>query len=165
MRVATTLTKPAECWLTRRALTVLSGTGPELLADLPEITHFAAGLVPTGTLDGHCRFARARCRVKIVAAEPRYGEGVYALRNMDEGFVPEHPELTARYFVGAVDAVRRTPKASQPARCHAALLGVGAALAPASGPTGWWSPRRVRHPSTGAYAGSLMTPRPLWKGA
>jgi len=26
--------------------------------------------------------------VQIVAAEPRYGEGVYALRNIDEGFIP-----------------------------------------------------------------------------
>src|SRR5690606_14593075 len=33
-------------------------TGPELLADLPEITHFVAGLGTTGTLMGVSRFFR-----------------------------------------------------------------------------------------------------------
>src|ERR1700755_460961 len=87
-------------------------TGPELLADLPEITHFVAGLGTTGTLMGTGRFLRKHVPdVKIVAAEPRYGEGVYALRNIDEGFVPElyDPDvLTTRYSVGSADAVRRT---------------------------------------------------------
>ena len=66
------------------------GTGPEILADLPEITHFVAGLGTTGTLMGTGRFLREQVPgVQIVAAEPRYGEGVYALRNIDEGFIPE----------------------------------------------------------------------------
>ncbi|MGD9957056.1 MAG: cysteine synthase B, partial [Candidatus Nanopelagicales bacterium] len=46
-----------------------------------------------------------------VAAEPRYGELVYGLRNLDEGFVPELYDasvLTTRYSVGPRDAVRRT---------------------------------------------------------
>ena len=49
--------------------------------------------------------------VQIVAAEPRYGELVYGLRNLDEGFVPELYDasvLTTRYSVGPRDAVRRT---------------------------------------------------------
>ena len=87
------------------------GTGPELLKDLPEITHFVAGLGTTGTLMGAGRFLREQVpEIRIVAAEPRYGEGVYALRNLDEGFVPElyDPKvLTTRYSVGAADAVRR----------------------------------------------------------
>lgn len=88
------------------------GTGPEILADLPEITHFVAGLGTTGTLMGTGRYLRENVPgVQIVAAEPRYGEGVYALRNIDEGFVPElyDPEvLTTRFSVGSFDAVRRT---------------------------------------------------------
>ena len=65
-------------------------TGPEILADLPEITHFVAGLGTTGTLMGVGRYLREhKPDVKIVAAEPRYGELVYGLRNVDEGFVPE----------------------------------------------------------------------------
>ena len=48
--------------------------------------------------------------VRIVAAEPRYGELVYGLRNLDEGFVPELYDETlidARFSVGPRDAVRR----------------------------------------------------------
>ena len=87
-------------------------TGPELLADLPSITHFVGGLGTAGTLMGVGRFfAEAKPDVSIIAAEPRYGELVYGLRNIDEGFVPElyDPEiLTSRISVGPKDAVRRT---------------------------------------------------------
>jgi cysteine synthase B len=86
-------------------------TGPELLADLPDITHFVAGLGTTGTLMGVSRFFReAKPEVRIVAAEPRYGELVYGLRNLDEGFVPELYDaalIDARFSVGPRDAVRR----------------------------------------------------------
>ncbi len=147
------------------------GTGPELLADLPEITHFVAGLGTTGTLMGTGRFLREHVRsVKIVAAEPRYGEGVYALRNLDEGFVPElyDPDvLTTRYSVGAADAVRRTRELvdsegifagiSTGAVLHAALgvaakarqAGERADIAFVVADAGW------KYLSTGAYAGSL----------
>jgi len=87
-------------------------TGPELLADLPSITHFVAGLGTTGTLMGTGRYLREhKPEVQIIAAEPRYGELVYGLRNLDEGFVPELYDptvLTTRFSVGAHDAVRRT---------------------------------------------------------
>ena len=88
------------------------GTGPEILADLPTITHFVAGLGTTGTLMGAGRFLREQVpSIAVVAAEPRYGELVYGLRNLDEGFVPElydESVLTTRYSVGPRDAVRRT---------------------------------------------------------
>ncbi|MDV7356992.1 cysteine synthase [Rhodococcus oxybenzonivorans] len=87
-------------------------TGPEILRDLPEITHFVAGLGTTGTLMGTGRFLREHVDgIEIVAAEPRYGELVYGLRNIDEGFVPElydEAVLTSRFSVGPADAVRRT---------------------------------------------------------
>ena len=87
------------------------GTGPELFADLPEITHFVAGLGTTGTLMGVGRHLRERDPdIEIVAAEPRYGDEVYGLRNIDEGFVPElydESVLTRRYSVQGVDAVAR----------------------------------------------------------
>ncbi len=87
-------------------------TGPELLADLPEITHFVAGLGTTGTLMGTGRYLREhRPVVQIVAAEPRYGELVYGLRNLSEGFVPElydESVLTSRFSVSSADALRRT---------------------------------------------------------
>ena len=147
------------------------GTGPELLADLPEITHFVAGLGTTGTLMGTGRFLRERVPdIQIVAAEPRYGEGVYALRNIDEGFIPElyDPDvLTTRFSVGSFDAVKRTRELVQVegifagistgAVLHAAL-GMAAKAVKASeradiafvvADAGW------KYLSTGAYAGSL----------
>ena len=88
------------------------GTGPELLRDLPTITHFVAGLGTTGTLMGTGRYLREKVPdVQIVAAEPRYGELVYGLRNIDEGFVPELYDdsvLTSRFSVTSYDALRRT---------------------------------------------------------
>ena len=87
-------------------------TGPEILADCPEITHFVAGLGTTGTLMGTGRYLREhKPEVQIIAAEPRYGELVYGLRNLDEGFVPElydESVLTTRYSVGPREAVART---------------------------------------------------------
>ena len=147
------------------------GTGPELLADLPEITHFVAGLGTTGTLMGTGRYLREHVPdVQIVAAEPRYGEGVYALRNIDEGFIPELYDprvLTTRFAVGAFDAVRRTRELIQVegifagistgAILHAALgmaakavkAGERADIAFTVCDAGW------KYLSTGAYAGSL----------
>jgi cysteine synthase B len=94
------------------ALAHYETTGPEILRDLPEITHFVAGLGTTGTLMGVGRYLRERVDgIEIVAAEPRYGELVYGLRNIDDGFVPElydESVLTSRFSVGPADAVRRT---------------------------------------------------------
>jgi cysteine synthase B len=51
---------------------------PELLEDLPTLTHFVAGLGTTGTLMGTGSLpARAPPDVRVIAAEPRYGELVY----------------------------------------------------------------------------------------
>ncbi|GAA0667667.1 cysteine synthase [Kitasatospora atroaurantiaca] len=87
-------------------------TGPEILADLPTVTHFVAGLGTTGTLMGVGRYLREKVPgIQIVAAEPRYDDLVYGLRNLDEGFVPELYDaevLTTRFSVGSADAVRRT---------------------------------------------------------
>jgi cysteine synthase len=89
-----------------------AGTGPEIYADLPSITHFVAGLGTTGTLMGAGRYLREKVPgIQIVAAEPRYDDLVYGLRNLDEGFVPElydETVLTTRYSVGSEDAVTRT---------------------------------------------------------
>src|ERR1700722_14880139 len=87
-------------------------TGPEILRDLPTITHFVAGLGTTGTLMGTGRYLREKVPdIAIIAAEPRYGELVYGLRNIDEGFVPELYDdtvLTSRFSVTSYDALRRT---------------------------------------------------------
>jgi [CysO sulfur-carrier protein]-thiocarboxylate-dependent cysteine synthase len=153
------------------ALAHYETTGPEILADLPSITHFVAGLGTTGTLMGTGRFLRERVPgVQIVAAEPRYGELVYGLRNIDEGFVPElydESVLTTRFSVGSHEAVRRTRELveqegifagiSTGAILHAALgtaakavaAGVRADIAFVVCDGGW------KYLSTGAYAGTL----------
>jgi [CysO sulfur-carrier protein]-thiocarboxylate-dependent cysteine synthase len=153
------------------ALAHYETTGPEILRDIPTITHFVAGLGTTGTLMGAGRFLRERVpAVQVVAAEPRYGELVYGLRNVDEGFVPELYDpsvLTARYSVGARDAVRRTRQLvetegifagiSTGAILHAAL-GVAEKAADAGQQAdvvllvadGGW-----KYLSTGAYGGTL----------
>jgi cysteine synthase B len=147
------------------------GTAPEIFEDLPEITHFVAGLGTTGTLMGVGRFFRDhKPEVRIVAAEPRYGELVYGLRNMDEGFVPElyDPSLIdARFSVGPRDAVRRTRQLieeegifagiSTGAILHAALAqaaksvsaGERADIAFVVADGGW------KYLSTGAYTGTI----------
>ncbi|HLU76117.1 MAG TPA: cysteine synthase [Nonomuraea sp.] len=146
-------------------------TGPEILEDLPTVTHFVAGLGTTGTLMGVGRFLREQVPgVQIVAAEPRYGELVYGLRNVDEGFIPElydESVLTTRFSVGSGDALRRTREllesegifagVSTGAALHAALgvarkavkAGERADVVFVVADGGW------KYLSTGAYEGTL----------
>ena len=146
-------------------------TGPELLADLPEITHFVAGLGTTGTLMGTGRFLREHVPgVKIIAAEPRYGELVYGLRNVDEGFVPElydESVLTTRFSVSSADALSATREllntegifagisagcalhAAKAMGAKAADAGERADIALIVADGGW------KYLSTGAYGGTL----------
>jgi cysteine synthase len=64
-------------------------TGPEILRDVPEVTHFVAGLGTSGTLMGVGRYLKEHKQgVKIVAVEPPLGERVEGLRNLDEGYIP-----------------------------------------------------------------------------
>jgi cysteine synthase B len=146
-------------------------TGPEILRDLPTITHFVAGLGTTGTLVGTGRYLRERKPdVQIVAAEPRYGELVYGLRNLDEGFVPElyDPDvLTARYSVGSYDALRRTRELVEKEGIFAGISTGGilhAALAVAEKAAGAGETADIvlvvadagwKYLSTGAYTGPL----------
>jgi cysteine synthase B len=153
------------------ALAHYETTGPEILADLPTVTHFVAGLGTTGTLMGTGRFLREHVPgVEIVAAEPRYGELVYGLRNIDEGFVPElydESVLTTRFSVSSTDALRRTRELldleglfagiSSGAALHAGLAVAKKAAAASQqadvvvmiADGGW------RYLSTGAYTGTL----------
>ncbi len=84
-------------------------TGPEILADCPEIDVFVAGLGTGGTLMGVSRYLReAKPGVRIVAAEPLPGELVDGLRSLDDGFIPEilDPSLIdAKYLVSNRDAI------------------------------------------------------------
>ncbi|GAA2390588.1 cysteine synthase [Dactylosporangium salmoneum] len=146
-------------------------TGPEILRDLPGITHFVAGLGTTGTLMGVGRYLREKVEdIEVIAAEPRYGELVYGLRNLDEGYVPELYDatvLTRRFSVGTRDSVLRTRQLvevegmfvgfSTGAVLHAALAVAHQALKAGKradvvflvADGGW------KYLSTGAYGGTL----------
>jgi [CysO sulfur-carrier protein]-thiocarboxylate-dependent cysteine synthase len=64
-------------------------TAPEILRDLPEITHFVAGLGTGGTLTGTGRrLKQDKPSVQVIAAEPHPGDAVQGLRSLDEGFIP-----------------------------------------------------------------------------
>jgi cysteine synthase len=84
-------------------------TGPEILADCPEIDVFVAGLGTGGTLMGVSRYLHEeKPGVRIVAAEPLPGELVQGLRSLDDGFIPEilDPSLIdAKYLVSNRDAI------------------------------------------------------------
>ena len=84
-------------------------TGPEILAAVPEIDCFVAGLGTGGTLTGVGRFLkRERPGVRVIAAEPLPGEQVQGLRSLEEGFVPpvlDQSVLDDRYLVSSRDAV------------------------------------------------------------
>ena len=85
------------------------GTGPEILAAVPDVDLFVAGLGTGGTLTGVGRFLkRERPGMCVIAAEPLPGEQVQGLRNLDEGFVPpvlDASVLDDRYLVSNRDAV------------------------------------------------------------
>ena len=64
-------------------------TGPEILVDVPDITHFIAGLGTSGTLIGVGSFLKKmKPDVQIWAVEPPSGEMVDGLRNLDDGYIP-----------------------------------------------------------------------------
>jgi cysteine synthase B len=59
------------------------------LADVPEITHFVAGLGTSGTLMGVGKYLKEQNpRVQVWAVEPPSGEMVDGLRNLDDGYIP-----------------------------------------------------------------------------
>jgi len=143
------------------------GTGAEIVRDCPEVAVFVAGLGTGGTLMG-CgrRIKEHNPNAQIVAAEPEYGELVYGLRNLDEGFIPEIIDLSVlnrRIKVGTRDALLRTRQLveqegifagpSSGAALHVALraaekLDDGAIVVLL--PDGGW-----KYLSTGAYSGDF----------
>jgi cysteine synthase B len=115
-------------------------TGPEILRDLPTVTHFVAGLGTTGTLVGTGRYLR-------------------------ELYDPE--VLTARYSVGSRDALRRTRQLVEKEGIFAGISTGGilhAALAVAEKAAGAGESADIviivadagwKYLSTGAYSGEL----------
>jgi [CysO sulfur-carrier protein]-thiocarboxylate-dependent cysteine synthase len=142
-------------------------TGPEIIRDLPDIGAFVAGLGTGGTLTGVGRRLKEHDpSIKVFAAEPEYGDEVYGLRNLDEGFVPpifDDAVLDGRIKVDSEKALLATRRLLTDAGIFAGLS-TGAALHVAQrictpkrlphgskvvvvSPDGGW-----KYLSTGAYA-------------
>ncbi|MGH2629889.1 MAG: PLP-dependent cysteine synthase family protein [Actinomycetota bacterium] len=86
------------------------GTAHEIIRDLPEVTHFVAGMGTGGTLTGNGRGLHAHDpNVKIVAAEPELGDMVYGLRSLDAGFIPpifDPAEIDRKILVDSSSSLR-----------------------------------------------------------
>lgn len=91
-------------------------TAPEILRDLPEITHFVAGLGTGGTLTGTGRrLKQDKPSVQVIAAEPHPGDAVQGLRSLDEGFIPpvlDASVLDRKLLVTSDDALVMTRRLS-----------------------------------------------------
>ncbi len=140
-------------------------TAPEIIQDLPELTAFVAGLGTGGTVTGvGKRLKEFRPDIKVFAAEPEYGDLVYGLRNLDEGYVPEvldQDVLDSRIKVNSRKALDHTRRLASEEGIFAGVS-TGASLAVAVrvcarlpegssvvavSPDGGW-----KYLSTGAYA-------------
>jgi [CysO sulfur-carrier protein]-thiocarboxylate-dependent cysteine synthase len=140
-------------------------TAPEIIADLPDVAAFVAGLGTGGTVTGAGRrLKRWNPDVKVYAAEPEYGDLVYGLRNLDEGYVPEvldQSVLDSRIKVNSRRALEWTRRLAQEEGIFAGVS-TGASLAVAArvcgrlpegskvvalSPDGGW-----KYLSTGAYS-------------
>ncbi|CAN5770459.1 cysteine synthase [soil metagenome] len=86
------------------------GTAQEIIRDLPEVSHFVAGMGTGGTLTGAGRGLHAHDpKVKIVAAEPELGDLVYGLRSLEAGFVPpifDPSEIDRKFLVDSSASLR-----------------------------------------------------------
>jgi cysteine synthase B len=64
-------------------------TGPEIWRDVPDITHFVAGLGTSGTLLGVGTFLKEQDPgIRVMAVEPPSGELVEGLRSLEDGYIP-----------------------------------------------------------------------------
>jgi [CysO sulfur-carrier protein]-thiocarboxylate-dependent cysteine synthase len=147
------------------ALAHYETTAPEIIADLPDVAAFVAGLGTGGTVTGAGkRLKRWNPDVKVFAAEPEYGDLVYGLRNLDEGYVPEvldQSVLDSRIKVNSLKALQATRDLAEREGIFAGVstgasivvaqrvcrrLPAGAKIVALSPDGGW------KYLSTGAYA-------------
>lgn len=86
------------------------GTAVEIIADLPDLDVFVAGLGTGGTLTGCARRLKEyNPAIRVIAAEPLQGEGVQGLRSLEDGFIPPVLDLSlldGKILVRAIDSIR-----------------------------------------------------------
>jgi len=87
-------------------------TGPEIIRDLPEVTHFVAGLGTGGTLMGTGRRLKEfNPAIEVIAAAPEPDEQIQGLRSLEDGFVPPILDLSlldARIMIGGEESFETT---------------------------------------------------------
>ncbi len=85
-------------------------TGPEIIADVPDVDVFVAGLGTGGTLMGvGRRLKEHNPRIRVVAVEPEQGDLVQGLRNLGDGFIPPILDLDlldGKIICNSADALR-----------------------------------------------------------
>ena len=88
------------------------GTAREIVRDLPEVTHFVAGMGTGGSLTGNGRGLHAyNPDLTVIAAEPELGDLVYGLRSLEEGFIPpifDPAQIDRKFLVNSADSLRAT---------------------------------------------------------
>ena len=111
-------------------------TGPEIFQDVPDISHFIAGLGTSGTLMGVGRFLKEQNpNIQILAVEPPAGENVEGLRSLEDGFIPPVFEnwngmnlLDGKRIIRPIESLECTRKLAQMSGIFAGISS-GAALA------------------------------------
>ena len=111
-------------------------TGPEILQDVPDISHFVAGLGTSGTLMGVGRFLKEHNPdIQILAVEPPAGENVEGLRSLEDGFIPPVFEnwngmdlLDGKRIIRPIESLECARKLAQTSGIFAGISS-GAALA------------------------------------
>jgi cysteine synthase B len=110
-------------------------TGPEIWRDVPDITHFVAGLGTSGTLLGVGTYLKEQNPdVKVLAVEPPSGEQVEGLRSLDDGYIPPVFEKWGGYDVLDGKSIVRPRESLEHTRMLAEVgifsgISAGAALA------------------------------------
>src|SRR5262245_40326067 len=86
------------------------GTAAEIIRDLPEVTHFVAGLGTGGTLVGTGRRLKEHNpAIRVIAVEPEQGDLVQGLRSLADGFIPpilDQSVLDGKLLVSSADSIR-----------------------------------------------------------
>lgn len=111
-------------------------TGPEILQDVPDVSHFVAGLGTSGTLMGVGRFLKEQNpNIQILAVEPPAGENVEGLRSLEDGFIPPVFEnwngmdlLDGKRIIRPIESLECARKLAQTSGIFAGISS-GAALA------------------------------------
>jgi cysteine synthase len=92
-------------------------TAPEIIADLPQVDVFVAGLGTGGTLTGvGRRLKEYNPAIRIVAAAPHPGDLVQGLRSLEEGYIPpvlDESVLDGRIVVDSQTSFRMTKELTQ----------------------------------------------------